>query len=465
MSKKAHVVAIAVAVLAGGLILTLWPRGDRKPPSAGSEEALLRQTIAELEQRIDAATSERDAARRQLWELQAELAGLAEARAEDRQVIKDLWAMLTGETRQEKRPDAKGIDATQTSDADDPTSGRQDQKDDAKYDIASVREMLAASGGNLESAVHEIVTAEGIDSILEKYGDRPVYWTAAASLAADPETAMAYLEEAVKIYPDSPAVLSAFVGARIAAGKIDESTLAYVSELQNADPTNALGDCYEAYCQFEDGDVAGALQSLSEASDKGRFADDRIGMLMARYDCLLDEGASDTVALGLSAFTLPLEHLGMVKNTGQQSIAQAQSLSAAGQLEEALKIAQDVTNIGRTLSSSGRFLLHDRVGIALQQAGLAEQQQIYNTLGDIQGMEETGTQLQAIQERSATIDTMVQSFGAVLANMTEEDLAGYVDSTILKGEFATLQDIPEIAQAVNQPPPTLPEALAEAVLP
>jgi hypothetical protein len=45
---------------------------------------------------------------------------------------------------------------------------------------------------------------------------------------------------------------------------------------------------------------------------------------------------------------------------------------------------------------------------------------------------------------------MAQSFGSVMANMTEEDLAAYVDGVILNGEFATLQNIPEIAQALQQ---------------
>jgi len=217
-----------------------------------------------------------------------------------------------------------------------------------------------------------------------------------ASLTADPETALDYLREAAQLYPDSPAVLSALISAQIAAGQIDESTLAYVDQLQSADPTNALGDCYAAYCPFEDGHIEAALQSLSQASTKGRFADDRIGMLMSRYDYFLSEGASDSLALGLSAFTLPLEHLGMIRRTEQQAIEQVRSLSAAGRLDEALRIAQDVANVGRTVSSSGRFLLHDRAGIALQEAGLTEQQHIYQALGDLARIEEIDIQLQVI---------------------------------------------------------------------
>jgi hypothetical protein len=265
-----------------------------------------------------------------------------------------------------------------------------------------------------------------------------------------------YLEEAAQLYPDSTAVLSALLGAQIAAGTIDASVLARAAELQKADPTNALGDCYAAYCQFQTGDIAGALQSLAQASAKGRFADDRIGMLTARYDYFLNEGASDPVALGMSAFTLPLEHLGMIRQVGHQAVEQVHSLSAAGQSDEALKLAQDVSTLGRTVSSSGRFLVHDRVGIAMEQAGLTAQRQIYDAQGDLPRVQAIDAKLQTLQDRSATIDTMARAFGPVMGSMTDEDLAAYVDSTILNGEFTTLQNLPAIAEALQQPRETPP---------
>ena len=86
----------------------------------------------------------------------------------------------------------------------------------------------------------------------------------------------------------------------------------------------------------------------------------------------------------------------------------------------------------------------------MQQAALAEQRGIYEALGDGQKIQEIDSQLQAVQQRSATIDTMIQGFGEVMASMTEQDFAGYVEGTILNGEFATLQSIPEIAAALEQ---------------
>jgi tetratricopeptide (TPR) repeat protein len=244
---------------------------------------------------------------------------------------------------------------------------------------------------------------------------------------------------------------------------VDESTLAYINELERLDPTNALGDCYAAACQFENGDVLGALQSLSEASAKGRFADDRIEALMSRYEYLLNEGVTDAAALGLSAFTLPLEHLGMMRQIEQQSLAQARVLASAGQYDEALKIAQDMADIGSTISSSGRFLLHDRVGIAMQEAGLSEQRAIYEALADATQVQEVDERLVALQERSAMIDVMGQAFGSVMATMTEDDLAAYVDGTIFNGEFATLQNMPEIQEAIKQAQDAQLNPPAEAV--
>jgi len=325
----------------------------------------------------------------------------------------------------------------------------EDEEEIVKYDADMLREMISSAGG-LEEAIRQIVTSEGIDSTLQEHNENPAYWVAAASLAQDPEAALAYLEEAAKLYPDSSMALTSLVEAHFAQDRIDESTMAYIDQMKKIDPTNALADCYAAYCQFNNGDIDGALQSLSQASIKDRFADDSIDLLMARNDYFLNEGSSDSVALGLSAFDLPLSHMGMLREIGEHSMAQAEVLYAAGQYEGALQIVTEVSKLGGTLSSSGRFVISDRVGMAMQISAFQEQKQIYEAMGDVAKVTEIDSQLQAIQERSDTIDIMVQAFGGVMQNMNDQDLADYVNGTILKGEFSTLQDIPEIAEALEQ---------------
>jgi len=458
------VIALGLAATAGVAIVAVKTTGAKKTQLAVQEQLRLERTLGELQEQIRQLQAQKNSVEQQARQLEEAVATLAEKRKEDQQVIRDLWALVaTGSRTAKKTAVEAGLPAPATEDKQTPT--QRNEKKDRMHDIESIKQMLAASGGNLDAALHQIVTPDGMGRTLEEHAGQPMYWTAAASLAPDQETALAYLQEAARLYPDSPAVLSALVSAQIAAGRINESTLAYANELKRLDPTNALGDCYAAQCQLQRGDVLGALQSLAQAGAKGRFSDDRIGMLMTRYDYLLDEGVSDAAALGLSAFTLPLEHLGMIRQLGNQALDQARACVAAGQMDQALKIAQDITSIGQTVSSSGRFLVHDRVGIALQQAGLTEQRQIYAALGDTAKTQEIDAKLQVIQERSATIDAMAQGFGSVMANMTEEDLAVYVDGTILNGEFATLQGIPEIAQALQQAQASPPEGTQQTTPP
>ena len=60
---------------------------------------------------------------------------------------------------------------------------------------------------------------------------------------------------------------------------------------------------------------------------------------------------------------------------------------------------------------------------------------------------------------------MVQAFGGVMANMNDQDLADYVNGTILNGEFSTLQNIPEIAAALEQARKQQEEESSETVTP
>jgi tetratricopeptide (TPR) repeat protein len=235
--------------------------------------------------------------------------------------------------------------------------------------------------------------------------------------------------------------------------------------MKKIDPTNALADCYAAYCQFNNGDIAAALQSLSQAGIKDRFADNSIDLLMARYDYFLNEGCTDSVSLGLSAFDLPLSQMGMVRSIGDFAAQQVDALYAAGQYDQALQITRNTSKLGGTLSSSGRFIISDRVGMALQVSALGQQKQIYEALGDATKAMEIDSQLQAVKQRSEAIDIMVQAFGVVLQNMTDQDMADYVNSTILNGEFSTLQNLPEIAAALEEARKKQQEESSETSIP
>jgi hypothetical protein len=460
MKQWAYLTVILLAVIVCVCLVALNVGTANKASSARLELERCKKALAELKEQINKAESDRISANLKAGELQHKASALIEQQNADRLIIEDLWNMLRNmrtEAKQDHK-EQKVIEHVQDS------SVKYDKEESVKYDAEKVRKMIS-SGIDLEKTISQIVTSGGIESTLQEHSDQPVYWVAAASLAKDQEAKLAYLEEAASQHPESAIALSSLVEARITQGQIDESTLTHIDELKEIDPTNALADCYAAYCQFNNGDIEGALESLSQAGMKGRFADDRIELLMARYDYFLNEGCSDSAAIGLSAFGLPLSHMGMLQNMGRYSMEQAHTFSSAGQYEGALQIVKDISNIGRSISSSGRFIVYDRVGMALQQSAFEQQKQIYEALGDVRQTQEIDSQLQAIQERSSTIDVMVQAFGGVLQNMTEEDITNYIDGTILNGEFSTLQDIPEIAAALEQARKEQNNALSEKSIP
>ena len=445
MKQWAYIIFISLITVICVCFITLNIRSVRRVSSATIELEQYKKMLADLEGQIKKASSERNLANQKVSQLEAEVSSLLEQRKADQRVIENLRESLqqnkSAQVRQDAR-DQKPIKQKQQQSVEDA------KEEIVKYDADMVREMISSAGG-LEEAIRRIVTSEGIGSTLQQHSENPAHWVAAASLAQDPDASLEYLEQAAELFPDSSMTLTSLVGAYIRSQRIDESTMAYIDQMKKVDPTNALADCYSAYCQFNNGDIEGALQSLSQASVKDRFADDSIDLLMSRNDYFLSEGCSSSVALGLSAFDLPLSHMGMLREIGEYSMVQADTLYGTGRFEDALQIVNDVSKLGGTLSSSGRFIVSDRVGMALQISALERAKQLYEALGDITKTAEVDSQLQAVRERSETIDIMVQVFGGVMANMTDQDLADYVNGTILNGEFSTLQNIPEIAAALE----------------
>ncbi|MGD8501785.1 MAG: hypothetical protein PVJ86_14125, partial [Phycisphaerales bacterium] len=256
-----------------------------KSSSTALELERSRKAIAGLEEQLRSAESQRNSANQKVEGLERKVSALVEQQKADRLVIEDLWNMLL----RNRRTEGRGVPVEQEAvKPDQEQSVQHDTEEEVvKYDAEAVRKMIS-TGGGLEGAIRQVVTSEGIDSTLQAHSEEPAYWAAAASLAQDKEAALKYLEEAVSMHPESAIALSSLVEANIAQGQIDESILAHIDELKRIDPANALADCYAAYCQFNNGDIEGALQSLSQAGAKDRFADDRMDLLMARYDYFLD---------------------------------------------------------------------------------------------------------------------------------------------------------------------------------
>ena len=416
---------VALLSVAACVILAVVNLRTGKRLSTVTAELLrCRNLMGNFEKHARDAESEWDMATQQSWELRRQLAALSKQREADSFLIEELWRGLQRNVRGTEKA--------------------------VRYDGEAIRELLKFSDGNLEALVAAILTAEGLEATLGEHSGDPTYWVAAASLVQDKDAALQYLEEAARLYPKSAVVLSSLVEALMAKGQFDETTMAHIATLKQVDPANSLPDYCEANCLLQSGDIQGALQSLAEASLKDRFADNGMDLLMARYSFFFNEGCSDSIAMGLSAFTLPMSNMAMLRGIGRRSIEQAGDLISTGQYEDALRIADSVLRTGRKVSSSGRFLVYDVVGMALQESALSEQRRIYEGLGNAFQVEEIDSQLEAIKDRLSVIKVMAGSFGEVLQNMSEEEIANYVEGTIRNGEFSTLRDIPGVAEALER---------------
>jgi len=373
---------------------------------------LLQARIAEAKNALDCMARERQA-------LADEVARLNQVRKGDRALIGQLWDLA----HNARSKPAAMSEASKSS----------------EYDISKLKDMAATSGGNLDRVIHRILTPDRLHASLERHAAEPAFWVAAASMCKDLDQARQYLETAAARFPESAIAQAALIESRKGESKADATTRMAIANLRKADPTSSLADHYEAYFQFKNGDSAAGLQALAAASEKDRHADHRMELMMNRYQCLLENGCSDGGALALSAFTLSFDHLPMVREVSRQALDQVQAASAAGQTELALQPTDYLLRIGRNLSASGRFLVYDRVGMELQQAALAAQHRLYDSAGNTAQVREVDAQLGAVRARAVQINAMAAGFGGVLAQMTDQEIVHYIESTLLQGEFATLQ--------------------------
>ena len=376
-----------------------------------SVEALEKQ-LAEAQAELKYQAAERQA-------LADQIVGLDRGREGDRLLIKQLWELVR--SARSKRPAATNASGP------------------GVYDIAKLKRMATDCGGNLDRVIHQVLTPDRLRATLERHANEAGFWVAAASMCTDPSEARQYLASAAARFPESSIAQAALIESKKNDSKADAATLAAIANLRKADPLSSLADHYEAYFLLKAGDTSAGLQALAAASEKDRFADHRLELLTARYQCLLENDCSDGGALALSAFTLSFDHLPMLRETSQKALEPVQAASAAGQTEQALQTIEYLLRIGRNLSASGRFIVYDRLGMELQTAALQTQRRLYESEGKAALAQEVEYQLGAVQARATQVNAMAANFGSVLERMSDQEIVSYIESTLMHGEFTTLQ--------------------------
>ena len=416
-------------LLVAGLVLALASVWHAWRQAARGEAARARELDA-VRGELQAERAAGREARREIADLEEKLRRLEAERQADREVAAALVARLDREALRD--PGDSG---------DSPAAPR--------YGLDQIKEALVRSSMDFNAVIGEMLPPEAVRALLQQRQGDPEAWAAAASLVQDPAAREALLREGDARHPRSPAVLAALVETLLREGSADPSTAGLIRELAETDPTSSLPDLFEACYLGRSGDLEGAEQAVARANTKDRFADYRVGLLMSRNDFLLDAGVGAEAALGLAAFGLDFSHLGMARELANALSGEIDGCLARGQPERAREMAAQIVDLGESLSASGRFIIYDLVGIALQQAGLDAEGRASELMGHAGEGGEIDRRHEALNERAETIKTMVHLMDRALGSMSEAEISAYVSNAILDGEFVALQNLPVVRDALQ----------------
>jgi len=317
----------------------------------------------------------------------------------------------------------------------------------ALLDFEALRERFLAGDFNL--AV-ELITPEGVEETLKKHGRSPDFLVAAAMVSPDREARFAYLEEALEKDPKSPVALAAYTMELIESGEAGEFLLNQIEALGEADPTNSLANYYEAHWKFQNGDVEGALEEMRQAAGKAYLNDYSTKLLSAREAFFRDGGCTEGVAKILAPLQIKLSHMGTLRELGRSVLEQSVRLKQEGNQQAALDAARSGIEMGNKLSSYGRFLIHDLVGIACARQGLKEERTIREALGQGDRVQEIDRQIQNNDERVVRAKVISNVLMKSLAEMSEAEILQYWERVLREGEFSAALDLPGVRRALEE---------------
>ena len=214
----------------------------------------------------------------------------------------------------------------------------------------------------------------------------------------------------------------------------DEFTLELVEELSSIDPLNALGPVFAAHIKVRNGDVESAMVDLKEAATRNSL-DERYqpGAVESLYREL---GVEDDVATGLAAVGAPGDNLLLLRNLTSRATEEARRHFAEGNYDEALALSEASALIGRNLSATGREMVHDLLGMAIEIRALELRRQVNQTLGNQQTVDLIEGRIQNQRSRQEFLSGLSKDFGAALSQLDIAELAEYFSRVAAEGEIA-----------------------------
>ena len=173
---------------------------------------------------------------------------------------------------------------------------------------------------------------------------------------------MAFLREAAAAFPADPAVQ-----AELALRSDDPAErLAAIGALKDADPDNALGPCLDSLELARTGDREAALEALEGAAGCSRFDDYFVVTQQSLEETFLLSGMPALEAKVAATLSTEFPHAKPLNRLGKTLEEWREAATAAGDAEEAARIANLGDHLGGRIRDSARTILSDMVGLSIQ---------------------------------------------------------------------------------------------------
>lgn len=177
-----------------------------------------------------------------------------------------------------------------------------------------------------------------------------------------------YLLQALKLYPNDPAVLMASLTLDDSA----EAKRERIDRLKTASPDNALPYYLSAREHLKQSQPEKAIADLVAASGVNKFDDYTLQAMQAAEELYLASGHSPASAKVLGGSSVLLPHLAQLKGLTTDIMDLRQQYLAAGDVESADHLADYMLRLGNQLvtGEGSRFLINQLVGSAIKQITL-----------------------------------------------------------------------------------------------
>ena len=249
-----------------------------------------------------------------------------------------------------------------------------------------------------------------------------------------------YLREAMEKFPNDPRV--AF-DAYFLSGPYDSARPAsderrkWLDSFKQSDPDNALPNYLAARDDFKSGKADLALQELQAATGKSTFQDYSIDAVQNAEEAYRSAGYSEAEAKSIAAWDLLLPQLSDSKQLSQNLIDLANQYRQSGDAASAQAVLEMGVSLGDRFNGPGQFpLINTLVGIAIERNVLAAMDPNSPYLDTGLTVQQ---QLDALNQRRASLKTISGQAEALLPIMSDADLVSFYDRLRMFGTPAAVQ--------------------------